>query len=229
MWLSAIGHIISPRVCRICGATLTANEQEMCLACDLAMPRTNVHRQSFNIIHQRLGHHSKVDRAAGWFYYHSKTPYAKMLVDSKYSNQPRIDYNLAKKYAEELIRDDFFDGIDLSVPMPMYWWKKFLRGYNQAEEICRGIESATGIPWDTPLKASRSHGVQSRHSRLQRYSKIANTMTLADPEAIDGKHILLVDDIITSGASLMEAIRALLQGTPAAISVLTLGLTQTKS
>lgn len=223
--LQALSHLIAPRVCRVCGQSLNSEEKYLCLGCLIDLPRTQSHRIDFNDIHRRLGHRCKVDRAAGWFHYKKESPYAALLVDAKYNGLPGIDRYLGKICAAELDADNFFTGIDIAVPMPMYWRKKLLRGYNQSEAICEGISATTALEYSDSLTAVKSHGVQSRHTRTQRYSKIANTMQVRDPEAIRGKHVLLVDDIITTGASCIEAIRALQEASPSAVSVLSLGLT----
>lgn len=196
----------------------------MCLACDIDMPRLSIHLHDFNIIHRRLGHHSKVYRAAGWFDYRKGSPYSRLLVDAKYGDLPRLAWELGRRCATELARDNFFDDMDVIAPVPMHWWKKLKRGYNQAEQICLGISEATGLPVADDMRA-RSHGVQSRHKLTQRYAAIQDTMRVNDPSAYRGRHVLLVDDIITSGASMSEAIRAMSAASPAAISVLALGLT----
>lgn len=225
--LRGLSHILAPRVCSVCHHTLGAYEDTLCLQCRLDMPRTHLHHIKFNIIHQRLGHECHVDRAAAWFYYRKDTPYAQILVKAKYSNLPNLCVELGRMYADELADDNFFEGIDIIVPMTMHWLKRLRRGYNQAHEICHGIADATGIPICNALRAVRSHGVQSRHNKQQRYAMIANSLAVSNPQTLAGKHILVVDDIITTGASMAEAVRTLQsQASPASISVLCLGLTQ---
>lgn len=223
--LQSITHLIAPRTCRICGCTLNSSEKYLCLGCDAALPRAYLHRSQFNEIHLRLGHRTPVDRAAGWFYYKKGTAYAQMLVDAKYSQLPALAEELGRKCAGELDAESFFEGIDALVPMPMHWWKELRRGYNQAYEICRGISSETAIPIKKAIKAVKTHGVQSRNTRQQRFDKIRDTMQPNTKVDIAGKHVLLVDDIITTGASCSEALRALAAANPAHISILCLGLT----
>lgn len=221
--------MLAPRVCRVCGCTLVAAEEHLCLRCLIELPRTGAHASEFNIIHQRLGHNCHVARAAGWFFYRRSTPYARLLVDAKYGALPRLARSLGRICASELKADGFFDGIDLLAPMPLHWQKRLARGYNQAEEICRGIADATGIPLcSNALRTNKSHGIQSRQSAAGRYANIAGTISLGrGATALAGRHVLLVDDIITTGATASEAVRALDSATPAAVSVLALGLTTT--
>ncbi len=198
----------------------------MCLECQLDIPRTNVHGSQFNLIHQRLGHHMRIDRAAGWFFYRKGSSYSHILVEAKYNRRPQLAVKLGEMYADELQSDGFFSGIDALVPMPMHWLKRLRRGYNQAEEVAIGISHVTGIPVKMALKAMRGHSIQSRQGRDSRYLNIAGTMAIGNREAVEGKHILIIDDILTTGASMSEAIRAAYEGAPRAISILTLGLTQ---
>lgn len=223
--LQGISHLVSPRTCRVCGCTLTASERYLCLGCDAELPRTYQHKSQFNEIHRRLGHRTAVDKAAGWFYYKKGAAYAQMLVDAKYAQLPALAEELGRKCALELQADGFFDGIDALVPMPMHWWKRMCRGYNQAYEICRGVSEITGLQIVEAVKAVKTHGVQSRNTREQRFHKIHDTMQPVADADVCGKHVLLVDDIITTGASCAEALRALALAGPASISVLCLGLT----
>lgn len=227
--LAGLGHVLAPRLCRICGRALASGEEYLCLGCKIDMPRAGVHASDFNIIHQRLGHNCHVDRAAGWFVYRRSSPYAQLLVDAKYGAMPRLAYALGRQCAAELASDGFFDGIDILAPMPMHWTKRLSRGYNQAEEICRGIVSVTGISLCADaLRAAKRHSIQARQTAAGRHANIAGTIAPGrQAAALAGRHILLVDDIITTGATAAEAVRALAACSPASISLLCLGLTQT--
>ena len=222
--------ILVPRVCRICGQSLAKGEDLMCLHCHIDLPRTGVHLSDFNDVHKRLGHKCRVWKAGGWFFYLRQSPYAQMLVYAKYPGQPSVDFRLAAMCARELEADGFFDGIDFLVPMPMYWTKRLRRGYNQAVSICEGIESVTGIGVVEALKAKSSHGTQSRNTRESRFTSISGTLALSrDWPRIAGKHVMFVDDIITTGASASEAVQTLWRASPRSVSVLALGLTKSDS
>lgn len=223
--LQGLSHFIAPNICRVCGSTLNGSEEYICLGCDLEMPRLAIHNDNFNTIHQRLGHNCHVDRAAGWFSYKKDSPYSRLLIDAKYSNLPKLAKVLGRKCAQELMQEGFFSEIDLMVPMPMHWTKQLRRGYNQAIEICKGISEATGIPWTDALRAARPHGVQSRHTRDERFKKISGTIVAKRNSGISCKRVLFIDDIITTGASASEAIRVIQSENPKSIDALFLGVT----
>lgn len=185
------------------------------------------HLSPFNEIHRRLGHKAIVDQAAGWFFYKKETPLAKIMIDAKYAGRPGLVQDLARKFAHELVADNFFSHIQVLVPTPMHWFKEMRRGYNQAEVICWGIEDVTSIPVVNALRAPLAHRVQSRQSRLRRYVNLQGTISLSkEAPEIEGKHVLLVDDIITTGSTLRECILQLGAASPASISVLAIAVTQ---
>ena len=225
--LQAVAHIFSPRVCPICESTLGESEEIMCTDCLLQMPRTHFHTSPFNIIHQRLGPAVKLDRAAAWFYYVKQTSYAQLLVDTKYGGRPLLGRKLGEAYAREIEPSGFFDGIDALVPVPMHYSKRLLRGFNQTEEICRGISRVTGIPQHKLLAAPVSHGTQSHHTAAERMAALKGTFAAtAEASDYDSRHLLVVDDIITTGATMQEALVNLRHACPSAtISVLALAAT----
>ncbi len=225
--LQALGHLFSPRVCRICGTTLAEGEEVMCLNCLLSMPRTHFHRNQFNELHKRLGPGIPLDRVASWFFYNRHSDYARLIIDTKYGGRPKQGRKLGRMYARELLASGFFTGIDAMVPIPMHWTKRLMRGYNQTEEICRGISQATGIPVACLLKAPVSHGVQSRHTPEERAIALKGTFAATrNASDFDGRHLLAVDDIITTGATMNEALQHLHSACPnATLSVLSLAAT----
>lgn len=223
--IDGLTYAVAPRLCSVCRRPLLHDEHLMCLHCLLDMPRAHIADFEFNTIHSRLAHHTPVARAVAWYLYDKASPYARLIVDGKYSQRPRQCRTLGAMMAEEIAPSGFFDGIDALVPVPIHWKKRVLRGYNQTEEIARGISSVTNIPVVAALRATRSHGVQSRHSAARRASAIANTFRATHTGSIANRHILIVDDLITSGATIAESLRALSQASPSAISVLSLALT----
>ena len=217
---------IAPHRCVVCGAALAQGEQVMCLKCDLEAPRTMLHRNpEFNEIHKRLGRTAMpIDKAMAWLYYYSSGPYADIVRRAKYSDRPALARKAGRIYGAELAAAAVIVDIDVLLPVPMHWLKRLRRGYNQAEEVARGIADATGIPVGHNLVARRGHSTQTHLSQSERAANITGRFGVADAGDLQGLNVAVVDDIITTGATMIEAARALAGASVASLSLLSLGL-----
>lgn len=227
--------IIIPDTCEICGRTLTRAEKYICLGCNIAMPRTNIHKAQTNRITERLSRSVPDARLASWFIYRRGSAYASMIHSIKYRDRPKMGRRLAEIFSEELIADNWFDGIDMIVPVPMHFLKRLKRGYNQSREIASGVSRKTGIPVSNNLYAKTGHISQTRFGFRERVMNISSTMFgVRRADELNGKHILIVDDVITTGATIEGAATAMInavreldnvQNPPLRLSILSLALT----
>lgn len=243
--LRTIFSAVFPQVCEVCGRTLVRGESHVCLGCLAALPRTMTHRDPDSRMLSRLARVAPVDRCAAWFYYDPGGPFGALIRRAKYDGRPSMARDLGAMFARELIADTFFDGIDLLVPVPLHWRRRMERGYNQSREIARGVSDVTGIPVSDALCALRAHGSQTRLSGDRRQLNVRGVYALRPPStSFAGKHILLIDDIFTTGATAESALTALMASpgasshsnpnapilpnpdAPRTVSVLTLGLTR---
>ncbi len=231
-WLRGIVHALSqlvwPGICEVCGRKLTDNEEVMCLHCELEMPLTKLHDSpDFNEIHERMAPHPPVERAASLMYYLREDPYTQLIHNAKYNSRPSILRYLGKRYGITLQQSGFMDGIDIIEAVPMHWFKEMTRGYNQTDYLAEGISEATGIPVGDHLRVRRHHKSQTRKSKQARWENTADAYTLVYADELAGKHVLLIDDVITTGstvAACAEQIQRAGDGTK--ISVVSIGLTR---
>ncbi len=146
-------------------------------------------------------------------------------AQAKYSSRPVVARKIARRFARELSLDGFFDGIDMIVPVPLHRWKLMRRGYNQSDYIARGIADVTGIEVSHSLVASRGHATQTARNSYQRWVNAGSVYELRDGASVAGRHVLLVDDVITTGATLLACCEAIHRVEPSArLSVLALGV-----
>lgn len=229
-WLKEWGddalRVIFPKVCEVCGRSLARGEELICLHCNLDMPRTKLHLENFNILHQRLMGKAPIEKATGYFYYYRDSNYARLIQMAKYNNRPAIINQLATQFVNELRTSQFFDDIDMITPVPMHWLKRLNRGYNQSEVLANALSKATGIEKVDALKASRGHSTQTRKNRYERWENTKGLYQVKNAEAIEGKHLLIVDDVITTGATILACCEEIHRVSPTTrLSVLSLGVT----
>ncbi|MDE6296904.1 MAG: ComF family protein [Muribaculaceae bacterium] len=217
---------IFPRVCHICGETLSSDEKCLCSPCLSRLPRTLYHRQPGNPMEMRFAGRFPFIRATGHFFYSSDSDLASVIHDLKYRNYKRLARFLGETIGNELLSSGFFSDIDLIIPVPMHFLKKAGRGYNQTEIIAGGLSKAVSVPVDYSLKAVKPHVSQTGQSIEGRIRNLKDVFKLSSCESIENKHILLIDDICTTGATLTSAAEAIISAQPSArLSLLTVGVT----
>ncbi len=219
--------LLFPRLCAVCGTSLLHGEKIMCLGCRISLPVTNQYRRQPNNIHDRLiSLHTPVRKASSYFYYNRENPYAKLIHDTKYHGRPHIGRTLAAEHAKELLAAGFFDGIDALQPIPIHFIKRIKRKYNQSEEIAKGVSEVTGLPIIDCLRAATYHSTQTRKNAEERQKNASGAFRVTNPSGLQGKHILLIDDVITTGSTMTEAMETIMRANNSVeLSVLSLALT----
>lgn len=223
-WLRATADVLLPRVCPVCHKALDGDERWLCRKCMATMPRTRFEQTDFNTMEQHFAGKVPIERATAYFYYEKGAPYASILHDIKYNGLPRMGHWLAGHAVSDMASSHFFDGIDVITAVPLHRSKLAQRGYNQSEFIARGIAAALGITYIEALKAVRPHSTQTHKGALERWQNIQGNYALDANKVsqLTGKHILLVDDVITTGSTLIVCASALKAIPDVKISVFTL-------
>ncbi len=209
--LRAATDVLLPRRCPVCGITLGGNDDYLCPHCLDRLPRTRFETVRLNAMEQLFAGQVPVERATAYFYYEKADPYAAILHDIKYHNMPDMGTWLARMAASDLKPSGVLDGIDCVVPVPMHRSKIAKRGYNQSERIARGLAQAMQVPVNEALRATRQHDTQTRKSAHERWLNSQGLYALCPHADVAGKHVLLVDDVVTTGATLLACAHALHQ------------------
>ena len=220
--------VISPRPCAICGERLSANERVLCGVCHMHLPLTRYEQHPLDNPMARLfWGQFPVERAAALFFYEPQAPVSRLIYDMKYHNMPEVAENMGILTAQQFVEAGFFDGIDALVPMPITWRRKWKRGYNQSHEMARGISEVTALPiCNNVVKRVHFKQSQTKQHAWERLHNVDDAFRLIRPEAIANKHLLLIDDIVTTGATVTSCARELTKAQGVRISVLALGLTK---
>lgn len=216
--LRALVDLIIPRECHICGDTLLDREEFICCACEAKLPVTGYERywhnhespnSDLNPMEQRFAGQLPLVHACAPYFYARDTALASLIQDFKYRGFSRLATVMGRTGAAILKDSGLFERVDILVPVPLHWTKLLKRGYNQTEMIAYGISAATGIPVGKNLKASRPHRTQTSLTSEQRIANTKGIFTVIDPHSLRGRHVMLVDDICTTGATLLSAGKAL--------------------
>lgn len=215
---------IFPRFCHVCNRRLSFQEPYICISCMDDIPLTRQHEKDFNDVEQLLAGKARIEKASSLFYYIKGSKYANILHDVKYRNQPKVARWLARRLSNELYENGYFEGIDIIVPVPLHITKKADRGYNQSEFIAHGFSDTAHIPVINALLAKKAHATQTHKGIYERWENIQDTFKVKSPDIIEGKHILLVDDVITTGATILSAANELLKIEGVKVSVLSMAL-----
>ena len=202
-WLNAAADVVMPRVCPVCHQALDSDELWLCRQCLAALPRTRYEEVEFNTMEQHFAGKVPIERATAYFFYEKGSPYASILHDIKYHGLPAMGRWLTARAVRDMQASRFFDGIDTVTAVPLHRSKLAHRGYNQSEYLARGIAEALHIPYVEALKAVRPHSTQTHKGAMERWQNIQGNYALRDnADRLAGKHILLVDDVITTGSTL---------------------------
>ncbi len=215
-------NLLVPRFCAICGEKMAPGEILACSSCLIKLPYVHISDFSDNIITRLFLGQIPIVHGYSYFFYRSNTAPSEMIAKLKYSHRPDIGRKLGQIIANEISPQGFFEGIDAIVPIPLHWKRWWKRGYNQSEEIAKGISEVTGLPIETNIvRRVRNNVSQTSLSSAERYE---NVQGLFEANETAHKHILLIDDILTTGSTIGSCAKAILQKSPeVSFSVLTLG------
>jgi ComF family protein len=216
--------LLFPRLCYACGNHLLRNENLICTGCYVLIPRTNYHLQPENPVEQLFWGRCLIEKAAAFSFYAKGSRVRNLIHKLKYKGIKEIGYELGRIYAVSLKSSGFTADIDVIIPVPLHPSKKRIRGFNQSEYISSGISDVTGLPVNSDsLVRKVISATQTNKSRFDRWTNVEGIFRVEDAEAIRGKHILLVDDVITTGSTVESCVNELLKVENVKVSVVAIG------
>lgn len=224
-WFSSFLHLFFSRRCAVCGTPLQEGEEALCLQCNMNLPRTGYHLRADNPVERMFWGKFPLERATSYFFYRKGSDFRQIVHRLKYGGCKDLGETMGRFMAAELAASGFFRGIDVVVPVPLHPRKQRMRGYNQSEYIAKGIAAVAGIPLDASAVVREKHTeTQTRKSAYERWENVEGVFRLCRPERFAGKHILLVDDVLTTGATTAACADAFREVEGVRFSVLTLAV-----
>lgn len=223
-YLKGLSQLFFPNVCVNCQRGLAKNETVLCLVCEVKLPKTNFHQIAENPIEKRLWGRLSVERASSFLFFEKGSQTQHLMKLLKYQNRQDVGEKLGKLYAQNLARENaLLCRIDAIIPLPLHPEKQKHRGYNQ----CDSIAKAMGEVWQKPVfknavARTTNNITQTGKNRMSRWENVERIFEVKEPEKLKNKHILLVDDVITTGATLEACGMEILEVEGTKLSIATL-------
>lgn len=227
--LEDVTGVFFPRECPVCGDLLADNEYFVCTACRFRAPMTRFWLCADNPMVRRMDGLLPVRNASAFLWYVDGSAWQRLIHRFKYSGRWLYARRIGEWFGSELADSGLYSDVDVVIPVPLHWRKRISRGYNQAEYIADGVASAIGAEVDRRSVMRRvNNPSQTRNSARERWENVEGVFAVRNPEALRGKHILLVDDVFTTGATMVSCGSAILQsvGGEATLSIATIAVTQ---
>lgn len=213
-----------PELCVTCGERLISQEKYICMKCWFDLPVNNFHEDPENKIAQLFWGRVKIENAASFFNYRKGSKYQQLIHFIKYKGLKELGYEAGLKYGIVLADSESFRKVDIIVPVPLHPQKQRKRGYNQSEWIARGLAESMGKPLSAGNLYRKLHtSTQTRKNRFERWQNVEGIFGVKYPGEFSGKHILLVDDVVTTGSTLEASAFQLLKINNTRVSIATLG------
>ena len=197
------------------------NEKLICTECYILIPRTNYHLKSDNPVAKLFWGRCLIERAAAFSFYTKDSRIKKLIHHLKYKGAAEVGTELGRIYAHTLKSSGFFEEINMIIPVPLHPARKRQRGFNQSDMISIGISAVSGIPVESKLLIRKSVSkTQTRKSRYDRWTNVQDIFHVTDQCRIRNMHVLLVDDVITTGSTLEACANELMKTENVRVSVI---------
>ena len=209
--LSDLKELLLPRLCPVCGKLLMASEDVLCAYCAIGLPRYRIFDIEDNVLLRMIWDKADVQRGMTFLSYNHNSPYHKLIIGIKFHGMSDLAIKLGRWAAMEAEKHDFWEGVDALVPVPLTRWRRWRRGYNQAEMLAQGMSEVTGLPVVNLLKRTKNRKPQSRLNGEARLKNAEGIYHAYIPDEWRGKCLVLIDDVMTTSATLGNCAQALLR------------------
>jgi len=212
---NSVLHILFPHVCDGCGSDIVNEESNLCMKCIAELAETNFHLHANNPIEKIFWGRLPIVGATAQYYFVKESLMQRLMHQLKYKGNRELGKQLGRLMAYDLQKTNRFNKPDYLVPLPLFASKEKKRGYNQATILCEGMAEVMNVQIAKDVITRTQYTeTQTRKGRIERWQNMEGKFELLKPEKIRDRNILLVDDVITTGATLEACGHELLQAAP---------------
>lgn len=223
-WIESFTEMFFPHLCVTCSRKLFSDENFVCIHCRHDFPKTEFHNDTGNKVAQLFWGRTNVEFATSWLYFKKGSHYQKLIHYLKYKGIKELGAEMGYLFGLDL-KESVFAEVELIMPIPLHKKKEKQRGYNQSEWIAKGLSDAMQKELSTGnLIRARFTQTQTRKTRYERWQNVEGIFEVINPEKVNGKHVLLVDDVVTTGSTLEAGVYTLLSSGAGKVSVATLAM-----
>lgn len=210
-----VASLLFPPVCPVCGRLLDDGARTLCTRCRMTAPLTRFWEEFDNPMTRRLWGLLPVVHASAFYYYTEGGVWRRPIYAFKYGGAWRLARELGRWYGGYLAESPFYGDVEAVVPVPLHWRKLLVRGYNQAEYLAEGIAAELGVGVERrSVVRLRNNPSQTHGGRRERWRNVEGIFGVRRPERLAGRHLLLVDDVFTTGATVVSCASAILSAVP---------------
>ena len=219
----SILHLIFPHLCAGCGTDVITVDHYLCAQCFTLLPQTYFEKHDNNLVEKIFWGRLPVAAATAMYYFTKKSMLQELMHQFKYKGHKELGFYLGRLLGHAIAGTDRFNDVDALIPLPLFTDKERHRGFNQSLVLCEGITDV----WQRPIllnAVERKYATetQTKKSRIERWENMQNRFRLTDPAIVANQHLLLIDDVVTTGATLEACAQVLLTGQNTRLSIATL-------
>jgi len=223
VWFDDLLWLVYPELCVACEKPLNTGEKCLCTSCRFRLPKTNFHLDAGNPVVKHFWGRVRIEAAASYFLFTKGEKVQHLIHLLKYKKRKDIGVFIGDIYGYDLKKSETFASVDVIIPVPLHPDKLRRRGYNQSECFAEGLSHSLKVSFDTTtLKRNTATETQTRKHRYERFENVDKVFSVTDPGQVKGKHVLLVDDVITTGSTLVACAEALLEQPGTRVSIATI-------
>lgn len=225
--LRSLFNLAFPRLCLACGADTIPDQEILCIPCAYNLPKTSQHWYPENQLTDRFWGRLDLHAGAAYLYFSKHGRTQQLLHQLKYLGQWQVGLKLGQAHGKILKTAPLFQQIDLILPIPLHAHRLKKRGYNQSDYYAQGLAEEMETSWSPKMiKRTVATVSQTQKTRMERFANVEHAFHLPRPKAIKGKHVLLVDDVLTTGATLEAVGLKLLEAGVSKLSVATIAMAE---